>query len=49
MWTTVGSAWYRDARASTLEQSLRMLGFERLSKEYVQKMQREAIEGKIVS
>jgi hypothetical protein len=45
----VGSAWYRDVRASTLEQSLRKLGVERLSKEDVQKMQWEALEGKIVN
>ncbi|OAE20412.1 hypothetical protein AXG93_4905s1120 [Marchantia polymorpha subsp. ruderalis] len=38
---------YRDVRSSTLEQSLRKLGVEKLSKEDVQKMQWEALEGKI--
>lgn len=36
-------------RASTLEQGLKKLGVERLSKEDVQKMPWEALEGKIVS
>ena len=36
-------------RASTLEQSLRTLGVEKLSKEDVQKMQWEALEVKIGS
>lgn len=40
---------YRDVRASTLEQSLRKLGVEKLSKEDVQKMQWEALELKIGS
>ncbi|CAK9211740.1 unnamed protein product [Sphagnum troendelagicum] len=38
---------YRDVRASTLEQSLRKLGVEKLSKDDVQKMQWETLEGKI--
>ncbi|CAM6096008.1 unnamed protein product [Calypogeia fissa] len=38
---------YRDVRSATLEQSLRKLGVEKLSKEDVQKMQWEALEGKI--
>ncbi|EXC21221.1 Exocyst complex component 7 [Morus notabilis] len=38
---------YRDTRASALEQSLRKLGVERLSKEDVQKMQWEVLEAKI--
>lgn len=38
---------YRDTRASVLEQSLRKLGVERLSKDDVQKMQWEALEAKI--
>ncbi|KAL2643338.1 hypothetical protein R1flu_010925 [Riccia fluitans] len=38
---------YRDIRSSTLEQSLRKLGVEKLSKEDVAKMQWEALEGKI--
>ncbi len=37
----------RDVRASTLEQSLRKLGVEKLSKDDVQKMQWETLEGKI--
>lgn len=40
---------YRDVRASTLEQSLKKLGVEKLSKEDVQKMQWEALEAKIGS
>ncbi|XP_050230196.1 exocyst complex component EXO70A1 [Mercurialis annua] len=38
---------YRDIRASMLEQSLRKLGVERLSKDDVQKMQWEVLEAKI--
>ncbi|KAL3698664.1 hypothetical protein R1sor_012740 [Riccia sorocarpa] len=38
---------YRDIRASVLEQSLRKLGVEKLSKEDVAKLQWEALEGKI--
>ncbi|KAM5559342.1 exocyst complex component EXO70A1-like [Rosa sericea] len=38
---------YRDTRASALEQSLRKLGVERLSKDDVQKMQWEVLEAKI--
>ncbi|OVA07131.1 Exocyst complex protein Exo70 [Macleaya cordata] len=38
---------YRDARASVLEQSLRKLGVEKLSKDDVQKMQWEVLEAKI--
>ncbi|GLT90113.1 hypothetical protein SLE2022_080630 [Rubroshorea leprosula] len=38
---------YRDIRASFLEQSLRKLGVERLSKDDVQKMQWEVLEAKI--
>ncbi|KGN48579.2 exocyst complex component EXO70A1 [Cucumis sativus] len=38
---------YRDTRASVLEQSLRKLGVERLTKDDVQKMQWEALEAKI--
>ncbi|WCJ34201.1 exocyst subunit exo70 family protein A2 [Euphorbia peplus] len=38
---------YRDIRASVLEQSLRKLGVERLSKDDVQKMQWEVLEAKI--
>ncbi|WOL11871.1 exocyst complex component EXO70A1-like isoform X2 [Canna indica] len=38
---------YREARASTLESSLRKLGVEKLSKDDVQKMQWEALETKI--
>ncbi|XP_057427377.1 exocyst complex component EXO70A1 [Lotus japonicus] len=38
---------YRDTRAASLEQSLRKLGVERLSKEDVQKMQWEVLEAKI--
>ena len=37
----------RDTRASVLEQSLRKLGVERLSKDDVQKMQWEVLEAKI--
>lgn len=37
----------RDTRAAVLEQSLRKLGVERLSKEDVQKMQWEVLEAKI--
>nr|XP_018676000.1 PREDICTED: exocyst complex component EXO70A1-like isoform X3 [Musa acuminata subsp. malaccensis] len=40
-------ATYRDARASTLESSLRKLGVEKLNKDDVQKMQWEALETKI--
>ncbi|KAJ7971664.1 Exocyst subunit Exo70 family protein [Quillaja saponaria] len=38
---------YRDIRAAILEQSLRKLGVERLSKDDVQKMQWEVLEAKI--
>ncbi|KAK6933576.1 Exocyst complex subunit Exo70, C-terminal [Dillenia turbinata] len=38
---------YRDARSSVLEQSLRKLGVEKLSKDDVQKMQWEVLEAKI--
>ncbi|XP_038881234.1 exocyst complex component EXO70A1 [Benincasa hispida] len=38
---------YRDTRSSVLEQSLRKLGVERLTKDDVQKMQWEALEAKI--
>ncbi|KAL5709628.1 hypothetical protein ACHQM5_020293 [Ranunculus cassubicifolius] len=38
---------YRDARAPVLEQSLRKLGVEKLSKDDVQKMQWEVLEAKI--
>ncbi|KAG6690446.1 hypothetical protein I3842_10G016800 [Carya illinoinensis] len=38
---------YRDTRAPVLEQSLRKLGVERLTKDDVQKMQWEALEAKI--
>lgn len=38
---------FREIRASVLEQSLRKLGVERLSKDDVQKMQWEALEAKI--
>ncbi|KAL9225021.1 hypothetical protein vseg_000993 [Gypsophila vaccaria] len=38
---------YRDTRSSVLEQSLRKLGVEKLSKEDVQKMQWEVLEAKI--
>ncbi|OAY84677.1 Exocyst complex component EXO70A1 [Ananas comosus] len=38
---------YRDARASSLESSLRKLGVEKLGKDDVQKMQWEALEAKI--
>lgn len=37
----------RDARASTLESSLRKLGVEKLNKDDVQRMQWEALETKI--
>lgn len=37
----------RDTRASVLEQSLKKLGVERLSKDDVQKMQWEVLEAKI--
>ena len=37
----------RETRAAVLEQSLRKLGVERLSKDDVQKMQWEALEAKI--
>jgi exocyst complex protein 7 len=37
----------RDTRASVLEQSVRKLGVERLSKDDVQKMQWEVLEAKI--
>jgi exocyst complex protein 7 len=37
----------RDVRVSTLEQSLQKLGVEKLSKDDVQKMQWETLEGKI--
>lgn len=37
----------RDTRATILEQSLRKLGVERLSKDDVQKMQWEVLEAKI--
>lgn len=37
----------RDTRASVLEQSLRKLGVERLSKDDIQKMQWEVLEAKI--
>ncbi|XXG65111.1 hypothetical protein AAC387_Pa05g2898 [Persea americana] len=40
---------YRDTRATVLEQSLRKLGVEKLSKEDVQKMQWEVLEAKIGS
>ncbi|CAK9270883.1 unnamed protein product [Sphagnum jensenii] len=40
---------YRDVRAPTLEQSLRKLGVEKLSKEDLQKMQWETLEGKITN
>jgi exocyst complex protein 7 len=39
----------RDVRAPILEQSLQNLGVEKLSKEEVQKMQWETLEGKIIS
>lgn len=39
--------YIRDTRASVLEQSLRKLGVERLTKDDVQKMQWEALEAKI--
>jgi len=38
---------FRDTRASVLEQSLRKLGVEKLTKDDVQKMQWEVLEGKI--
>ncbi|XP_062091729.1 exocyst complex component EXO70A1-like [Humulus lupulus] len=38
---------YRDSRSSVLEESLRKLGVEKLSKEDVQKMQWEVLEAKI--
>ncbi|CAI9091397.1 OLC1v1026421C1 [Oldenlandia corymbosa var. corymbosa] len=38
---------YRDARSSVLEESLRKLGVEKLSKDDVQKMQWEVLEAKI--
>lgn len=38
---------FRDTRAAVLEQSLRKLGVERLSKDDVQKMQWEVLEAKI--
>ncbi|KAL3623453.1 hypothetical protein CASFOL_032269 [Castilleja foliolosa] len=38
---------YRDARSAALEQTLKKLGVERLSKEDVQKMQWEVLEAKI--
>ncbi|KAL6273329.1 hypothetical protein ACE6H2_024021 [Prunus campanulata] len=38
---------YRDTRAAVMEQSLRKLGVERLSKDDVQKMQWEVLEAKI--
>lgn len=38
---------FRDARASSLESSLRKLGVEKLGKDDVQKMQWEALEAKI--
>lgn len=38
---------FRDTRSSVLEQSLRKLGVERLSKDDVQKMQWETLEAKI--
>jgi len=38
---------FRDTRATVLEQSLRKLGVERLSKDDVQKMQWEVLEAKI--
>lgn len=40
---------YRDTRASVLEQTLRKLGVEKLSREDVHKMQWEVLEGKITS
>ncbi|KAH8947476.1 hypothetical protein BDL97_11G043000 [Sphagnum fallax] len=40
---------YRDVRAPILDQSLQNLGVEKLSKEEVQKMQWETLEGKIIS
>jgi exocyst complex protein 7 len=44
---SLGTLGCRDVRASTLEQSLRKLGVEKLSKDDVQKMQWETLEGKI--
>ena len=38
---------FRDTRSSVLEESLRKLGVEKLSKEDVQKMQWEVLEAKI--
>ena len=40
-------SYFRDIRGAVLEQSLRKLGVERLSKDDVQKMQWEALEAKI--
>lgn len=40
---------YREVRASVLEQTLRKLGVEKLSKEDVHKMQWEVLEGKITN
>lgn len=45
----VAFAVLRDTRATVLEQSLRKLGVEKLSKEDVQKMQWEVLEAKIGS
>jgi hypothetical protein len=39
--------FFRDTRACVLEQSLRKLGVEKLTKDDVQKMQWEVLEGKI--
>lgn len=46
---SVAFAVLRDTRAPVLEQSLRKLGVEKLSKEDVQKMQWEVLEAKIGS
>ena len=43
----IGGGLCRDVRASTLEQSLRNLGVEKLSKDDIAKMPWESLEGKI--
>lgn len=45
--TTFFVIYDRDARAAVLEQSLKKLGVERLSKDDVQRMQWEVLEAKI--
>lgn len=47
LWRCLLFIFVRDIRASALEDSLRKLGVERLSKDDVQKMQWEVLEAKI--